>query len=937
MTSRSFIPIHPVDDARDPGRRRFLQLMAASLALAGTACSGPPQEEIHPYVKAPEDVLPGQPSFYATTLLRQGWGFGVLVESNMGRPTKVEGNPNHPASLGGTDVFAQAAVLDFWDPDRSRTPWQAGGIATWEAAASFLAARAAALEPRGGEGLRVLTGSVTSPSWIAQWQALRRRFPAARRHCWEPLHDDGARQAAMLAFGRPVDLVLHPERATVMLAVAADPLGEGPAWPAYARGFAQRRRDPARPTRLYAVDVAATLTGANADERISLPPERAERLLWRIGAALGVGPGAAPDEQLGRWEGALLQALRAHRGEGLVVAGRAISAETRALVHAINGALGNLGRTVEAVAPAEFEPQSHGESISLLCEDMRAGRVDTLLILGGNPVYDAPAALEFEQALPSVPHSLHAGLYRDETAARCRWHLPLAHELEQWGDARAFDGTLSVIQPLIRPLYGGRSARAVLAMLGEPAPPSDYEAVRAALGMPAGSAEAEAAWRRTLIDGAVRDSASTPLRLSVARDLRAPALQHVALTAVFTPDASVADGRHANNAWLQELPRPLTTIVWDNAACVAPATAAALGLADGQVAELEVGGRSLRVPVAVLPGQAEGTVTVPLGYGRQAAGGVGNGVGFDGYRLKPAGFVAPARLKGTDERHDLVRRQDETSMHGRPLAKRASLAEVNAGPRAEQGERPAQSLYPPYSYPVYAWAMSIDLNACIGCGACTVACQAENNIPVVGKEEVARGRAMHWIRVDRWFDDAHPAGPMQFQPVPCMQCEDAPCEAVCPVGATVHDSEGINVQVYNRCIGTRYCSNNCPYKVRRFNFLQYANTEEESLKALQNPEVTVRRRGVMEKCNYCLQRITRARIAAEEQGRRIADGEVVTACEAACPTRAIVFGDLNTPGSRVNLAKASPLDYRMLEELNTRPRTSYLVRVLNPDPGVEHG
>ncbi|MGE5465852.1 MAG: 4Fe-4S dicluster domain-containing protein [Ignavibacteria bacterium] len=938
MTGRKIIiPIHPAgsgDAPPQPDRRRLLQLMAASAALAGTGCSGPPQEEIRPYVKAPEDVLPGQPSFYATTLLRQGYGFGALVESNMGRPTKVEGNPRHPASLGGTDLFAQAAVLDFWDPDRSQTPRRGGDVVSWSAAESLLAERAGALAKDGGAGLRVLTGTLTSPSWIAAWRELLRHFPAARRHCWEALHDDGAREAAQLAYGRPVDTVLHPDRARIILAVGADPLGEGPAWVAQARRFAELRRDPRRPSRLYVVDIAATLTGANADERVSLPPAMAERMLWRIAGRLGVLTEAPPpDPATQAWEEGLVAALRRHRGQSLVIAGRAISPETRALVHLMNAVLGNVGRTVDTIAPVEFEPQSHASSLAALCGDMRAGHVDTLLILGANPVYDAPAGLGFAEALAGVRHTVHAGQHRDETALRCAWHLPLAHEFEHWGDARAFDGTASVVQPLMRPLYGARSSREILAMLGVPAV-SDYEAVRAAVIPHAQGAgeDAERAWRSILTQGVVPGSAAAPLRLPPPRRPPRPSFEVPPLSVVFVPDPSVGDGRHANNGWLQELPRPLTTLTWDNAAHLAPETARELGLEDGRFVDLEIDSRLLRIPVCVLPGQAPATLAVPLGYGRWAAGRVGNGVGFDAYRVKPAGFVAPALLTLRPERHDFARRQPETSMAGRPLARRVTVADAA---RTSHAPSPAGSLYPRYDYPTYAWAMSIDLNACIGCGACTIACQAENNIPVVGKEEVMRGRAMHWIRVDRWFDDARPAGPMQFQPVPCMHCEDAPCEPVCPVGAAIHDSEGLNVQVYNRCIGTRYCSNNCPYKVRRFNFLQYSNTDEESLKAAQNPEVTVRRRGVMEKCNYCLQRITRARIAAEEEGRRIADGEVVTACEAACPTRAIVFGDLNTAGSRVSLAKESPLDYAMLEELNTRPRTTYVARVVIPDPALE--
>ncbi len=914
-------PVFPI--AQDePARRRFLKLMAASAALAGAGCSGPPGETIVPYVTMPEQGVPGLPMFYATAFVRNGLAHGVLVESNMGRPTKVEGNPDHPVSAGATDVFAQASILQLWDPDRSQAVFRGEEMATWGAFEAALQARRPRFERDGGAGLRILTGTVTSPTLAAQIAALKQRLPNLRWHAWNPLHDDGAAHAAQLAFGRPLDPVYRLDEARVVLALDADLFGTLPGSLAHARAFTAPRRlgDAPDANRLYVLEATPTLTGAYADARLARAPHEIEAALMRIAARLGVGadPGRGADATLDRWEAAVVKALDGARGAALVVAGPNVSPAGRALAYALNYALTQrLDGPLAFIEPVERSPLDHGASIAALADDLRAGRVDTLLMLDANPAYDAPADLDFAALLQRVPLAAHLGLYRDETARAAGWHLPMAHCYEAWSDARAHDGTASIVQPLIAPLYGGRSAHEILALLDGAGTRDGHALVRATWG------GEDAAWRDSLRRGSVAGSAARPVAVPGARPpgpMSVPAAPP--LVALFAPDPAVDGGAFANNAWLQELPRPLTSLTWDNAALIGPATARRLGLADGAVARLRVEGRTVDAPVLVVAGQAEGVVTLPLGYGRRAAGGVGEGVGFDAYRLRTRVSLPALTVERTGRTHDLVVRQKEVDMQGRDPVHIREVAR----------ERPAQaSMYPEREYKDYKWGMAIDLNACIGCAACTIACQAENNIPVVGKEEVARGRSMHWIRVDRYV-----AGPRTlFQPVPCMHCEHAPCEEVCPVGATMHDSEGLNVQVYNRCIGTRFCSNNCPYKVRRFNFLQYANQQVESLKALQNPEVTVRRRGVMEKCSYCLQRITRARIEAEKAGRRIRDGEMVTACQAVCPTRAIRFGDLNDPASDVVAAKASPLDYHLLEELNTRPRTSYLRRVLNPDPELE--
>jgi molybdopterin-containing oxidoreductase family iron-sulfur binding subunit len=580
--------------------------------------------------------------------------------------------------------------------------------------------------------------------------------------------------------------------------------------------------------------------------------------------------------------------------------------------------------------------------------------VDTLIILGGNPVYDAPADLEFGRALERVPLSVHSGLLVDETADRCKWHVPAAHELETWGDARAFDGTLTIQQPLIAPLYGGKSAIELLGLLTGQLGFTSHDVVRATWQQRFGKEQLEDRWSEALRNGVVANTAASFEHVALLEKPPAPAAARAeqvqpaggtatapageateaAIEIVFRPDPFLWDGRYAQVAWLQELPRPLTRLTWDNAAMMGPRLAARLGVQNGDVVELALEKRSTRAPVWIVPGHADDAVTLPLGWGRTAAGAVGSRRGVSAYALRSSTapwFARGLRLTRLDERQTLASVQGHNRMAGRDIIRGASLQAYRANPdfaKKQADIEPPESLYPNYSYPDHAWGMSIDLTSCIGCGACTIACQAENNIPTVGKQQVLIGREMHWIRVDRYEEGPLETPRTAFQPVPCMQCEHAPCETVCPVEASIHDTEGINVQVYNRCVGTRFCENNCPYKVRRFNFFRYA-LDMPSLNAMRNPDVTVRMRGVMEKCNYCLQRIVRARIVADRENRALHDGEVVTACQAVCPTQAIVFGDLNDPRSQVRIAKSSPRNYALLGELDTRPRTTYLARIVN--------
>jgi Fe-S-cluster-containing dehydrogenase component len=946
MAERSDLPIL---DLPAVDRREFLRLMGASLALAGLgACTRQPTETIVPYVRQPEHVVLGEPLYFATAMPLGGFATGLLVESHEGRPTKVEGNPEHPASLGATDAIAQASVLGLYDPDRSQVVTSAGEIRPWSA---FVAAMRAALEAQRaarGAGLRLLTETVTSPSLAQQIRALLRAFPAARWHQWEPAGRDGARAGSRLAFREYAETRYRLERADVVLSLDADLVGTGPGSLRYARELTRRRRpDGGHMNRLYVVESTPSVTGAVADHRLPLRAAAVEGLARAIAGRLGVRMRVGADPALARthaaWIDAVARDLQEHRGACVVVPGEHQPAAVHALAHVLNDALGAAGRTVEYTDPVEAEPIDQGASLRELVADMGAGSVDMLVILGANPVFTAPADLGFAEQLGRVGLRIHLGPYDDETAELCHWHVPEAHYLESWGDTRAYDGTVTLIQPLIAPLYGGKTAAEVLAALSDRPERSAYEIVREYWKGERPDSDFEAFWRKALHDGVVPDTTLPARRVSLQDDwdTTPPAQAAEGLEIVFRPDAHVLDGRFANNGWLQELPRPITKLTWDNAALLAPATAARLGLRSEDVVELRYRGRSVRAPVWIVPGHAPDSVTLPLGYGRRRGGGVAAGAGFDAYMLRTADalhFGAGLEIRKTGARARLACTQEHHAMEGRDPARAGTLAEYHARPdfaRAHEPEPPRDlSLYPARQYEGYAWGMAIDLGACIGCNACVAACQAENNIAVVGKDQVLRGREMHWLRIDRYWEGGSENPRTLHQPVPCMHCENAPCEVVCPVNATVHSSEGLNDMVYNRCVGTRYCSNNCPYKVRRFNFYLYSDWTTESLKMARNPDVTVRSRGVMEKCTYCVQRIEHARARAERESRRIHDGEVVTACQQACPAEAIVFGDVNDPHGRVAKLKADPRNYALLAELNTRPRTTYLAAVRNPNPAL---
>lgn len=921
-------PLGAGDWPNELSRRNFLKLMGASIALASaTGCTRNPLEHIVPYQRQPEEIIPGIPLFYATALTLGGYARGVLVETHEGRPTKIEGNPLHPASLGATDVFMQAELLTLYDPERSQALTRSGQISTWDIFLGEISAASQSWKGNGGAGVRILTRNETSPTFLDQLARLLAKYPAAKWHVWDPLQPE------------PVEALYHFDRAEVILSLGGDFLDLGPAMVRYTRDFAARRRPDGTMNRLYVAESTPTLTGSMADHRLVLKPDELEQF------AREMESGGNTDTTR-----AIAADLRAHAGRSLVVASQFASPALRAAARRLNETLGNVGATVDYISPA-----NGARDLRDLTSDMQSGAVETLFIVDGNPAYDAPADLEFAELLKRVPHTVHVGLYQNETAALCAWHVPRAHALETWSDARAIDGTATIMQPMIEPLFAGRSPHEMLSVLLEEPPTDSYEVVRAFWRKQFPAADFENAWRKALHDGVVGRAgplgppatvAAAPASNDRATSPGAPGGRALP-SLIIRPSLRMLDGRYANNAWAQELPHPLTKIVWDNAALVSPATAQRLQLENGDVVRLKFRGRSVKAPIWILGGQADDCVTVDLGYGRTHAGGVGNGVGFNACALRTSDALwggAGLEIEKTGEHQNLVTTQHHWDMHDREQVRVGTFAQFQkdadeiAKP-AEPPPREEETLYPNYDYSTgHKWGMSIDLNTCIGCGVCTIACQAENNIPVVGKEQVAMNREMHWIRVDVYMagDAANPR--MLHQPVPCMHCETAPCELVCPVAATVHSSEGLNQMIYNRCIGTRYCSNNCPYKVRRFNFLEYdANQFEVPItrKLMRNPDVTVRTRGVMEKCTYCIQRINAVKIDAGKANRAIRDGEITPACAQACPADAIIFGDLNDPNGRATKLRNSPLNYGLLAELNTRPRTTYLAKLRNPNPEVE--
>lgn len=982
-------------------RRDLLRFMGASLALAGlTGCRGVflPEDKVVPYVKAPEELVPGKALFYASSVLLAGYATGVLVEQHEGRPIKYEGNPDHSASMGALDAISQAEVLNLYDPDRAQNVVSVGDVSTWEM--FYQAARPALMAQKAlqGAGLRILTGAITSPTLGSALADLKKKYPEAKFHAFEPAGRANVHMGAELVGLKNSVPIYDFSKAKVILSLDHDfvtPVS-GPGSLKYARDFANGRRVEGRTgtmNRLYVVDSTATVIGASADHRYPVTPSAIYGVALEVASRLGVAglPPGKVEGALAKDIDAIVKDLIANKGASVVTVGEHHAPEVHAVVHLINASLGSIGTTVNVI-PSPEENGAFG-SIDELAGDLAAGKVDFLYIMGGNPAYDAPADLGFADLIGKAKISVYHGLYANETAEKTTWSLPMTHVLEEWGDAKGFDGTLSIVQPLIAPLYDGRSAIEVATSFMADAssatsmPLAAYDIVRGYWKeRKLGGQDFEKAWRTAVHDGIIpRASASaqnaTP-RLAGMLPVPRPAS---GLEVAFLPDPSIYDGRYSNNGWLQELPKPLTKLTWDNVVLMAGKDAEPLGLVTDDKVKLTLNGVTIEGTAFILPGHPRGTVTVYLGYGRTAGGTIATvsgdqGGGFNAYVLRTSknmAFASGATLVKVGGQNHIASTQGHSPLGGntmpddRDVIRAGTLSAfidkgmeaLKVGESLPQNEIKENNLYPDevFEWNGPQWGMTIDMNVCNGCHACVTACQAENNISVVGKEQVGRNREMHWIRIDRYYtgDDENPD--VVWQPIMCVHCEKAPCEPVCPVAATVHSHDGLNQMVYNRCVGTRYCSNNCPYKVRRFNYLNYSDNQQQFsnrvqpwstraipgpinspkdqgiqlLKMLNNPEVTVRGRGVMEKCTYCVQRINEARIESKKAGDVMKDGDVVTACQQACPAGAIVFGNIADKESRVSKLRNDPRSYLLLEELQTRPRTSHLAKLRNPNPEIK--
>ncbi len=1002
-------------------RRGFLKVMGASMALAGMAgCTKQPDEPIYAYIKQPEDLVLSRPMFFATAHPFPTGAIPILVKTDAFRPIKIEGNPDHPMSRGKSDAYTQGTLLQLYDPDRSKDVRYKGQASGFQ---SFQNALLAFSKQGAGQGLYFFSETITSPTLAAQWKQVQAVYPQAKLIQWDPVNQDNSRAASKAAFGSYMDAQYKLENADLIVSLDADFLG-GIAHPGFlpmAAAYAERHRyEEDKPmNRLYVIESMPTVTGFKAEHRLALRPSEIPVF------AQALVSGATPQFSFPRgaeYLEALRKDLKAFSGRAVVVPGEGAPPAVHLAAYQLNQQLGAIGKSVIYTQTVNPMPSEQMADLKSLVADIEAGKVQFLVMLGVNPVYTAPADMDFLALINRIPVTAHLGNLVDETGRETTWHINQSHYLESWSDARTYDGQVTIIQPMIAPLYDGKSAHDILQGLLDSPLTSAYDAVLAnSKSYGAGGSSSSAAapgtspaanapavlivnpaqnvpsevFRKALHDGWVTGTAFTAATGTPGAGASAtPPVAPVApgtMEIVFKHDPSLYDGRYSNIGWLQELPKQVTNLSWDNAALISLDTQVRLGIAENEAVELELNGRKVIAPVLMVPGHPDDVITVYLGGGRTDVGRVGSAVGFNAYTLRtsdaPNGApgvrltrgkgiydlcvtkVHSIEHRGSYAQHDLQAKEFDTkgaySLPGheaeeRGIIRYATLDEVRKDPKftengasgtlvdkvgyGPEGERPDRllSFFPndwrydhqdPSTKQIQnKWGMAIDLNSCIGCNACIVSCYAENNIAVVGREQVKIGRNMQWLRIDTYFEGDLHAPKAFFQPMMCQHCENAGCEQVCPVGATVHTPEGINTMVYNRCVGTRYCSNNCPYKVRRFNFLLYSDYDTESLKFMRNPDVTVRSRGVMEKCSYCIQRIEYVKIDADKENRAIRDGEIVTACQQACPTDAIIFGNINDPSSKVAQRKREERDYQVLADLNFRPRTTYTAGVINPNP-----
>ena len=962
-----------IDELDGVSRRRFLQVMGASVALAGAASCRWEAENIVPLASRPANRIPGKAQHYSSALDFAGYGHGVVLTSYDGRPVKVEGNELDPNSMGATNVFAQAAILEMYDPDRSRMPIHAGKEVSFDAFRSaFAGLLDSVVRPAAGRGLAILSEANSSPTAAMLRERVLAELPEARFVEYEAVSRDNEIEGARLAFGDAHRAHYKIGAAKIIVSLDADLFSNHPAQLRHNREWAAGRRPvKGEMSRLYVAESRHTIDGGMADHRIPMRSGDVGAFLALIEASLakeynmalasnGVSMDAVPaahaatDAKARTMAKAIAADLASHTGRSLLVAGPNQPADVHERVHQINGLLGNLGRTVTFTNEPNAARPRHEAGLKALVQAINEGRITALIIMGGNPVYTAPASMDFAAALAKVEHNVHFSEYANETAAHCGWHVPRAHAFEAWTDALGWDGTHLIGQPGIAPIWGALSTIEFLHLMlpANEAKPMDLVAKVAGVS--------GKAWQTAVHDGKTANkvlTATTP-RLNAPK-VFSPSVAGEGMEVTFAPDTKVWDGRFANSAWLQELPEFMSKLTWDNVAMLAPATADKLGVTTGDWIKVTVDGVSLDIPAYAMPGQARDSVALAFGYGRTHAGVVGgnaevDSVGVNVYPLRKAGVH---QSKGEVQKgngsfplaitqtHHLMDARGMSGVKERlgALVREEGLEHYDPADKEHfrhQVHHPKLlSLWEERSHDGYAWGMSIDLNVCTGCNACVIACQSENNIPVVGKEQVINGREMHWMRLDRYFagDDANDPQ-LATQPVNCQQCENAPCEQVCPVAATMHSDEGLNDMVYNRCVGTRYCANNCPYKVRHFNYLNFhkelKDPNNEVAKLALNPEVTVRSRGVMEKCTYCVQRISEKRITAKNEGRKLRDGEVTTACAQVCPTTAIVFGDKADPESRVSKLHEDARAYELLAELNTKPRNNFLAKIRNPHPDL---